>query len=155
MTSLIDDLDARLLALMAAEPRIGLMEASRRLSVARGTVQARLAKLNPPPVRQPIPILIGGGGPKRTLKLVAQYGNIWHSFGSPDVVREKCEVLADHCANEGRDPAEIEVSWGAQNGDWDELVDAGVTHLILGVSGSDSGYDLGRLGELVQWRDAR
>jgi DNA-binding Lrp family transcriptional regulator len=45
MTSPIDDLDARLITLMAAEPRIGLMEASRRLNVARGTVQARLAKL--------------------------------------------------------------------------------------------------------------
>jgi DNA-binding Lrp family transcriptional regulator len=45
MTSPIDELDARLIALMAAEPRIGLMEASRRLNVARGTVQARLSKL--------------------------------------------------------------------------------------------------------------
>jgi DNA-binding Lrp family transcriptional regulator len=45
MTSPIDDLDARLIALMAAEPRIGLMEVSRRLNVARGTVQARLSKL--------------------------------------------------------------------------------------------------------------
>lgn len=45
MSSPIDDLDARLIALMAAEPRIGLMEVSRRLNVARGTVQARLTKL--------------------------------------------------------------------------------------------------------------
>jgi DNA-binding Lrp family transcriptional regulator len=45
MSSQIDELDARLIALMAAEPRIGLMEVSRRLSVARGTVQARLTKL--------------------------------------------------------------------------------------------------------------
>ena len=45
MTSDIDDLDARLIDLMGAEPRIGLMEVSRRLGVARGTVQARLAKL--------------------------------------------------------------------------------------------------------------
>lgn len=45
MTSQLDDLDARLIDLMAAEPRIGLMEVSRRLGVARGTVQARLAKL--------------------------------------------------------------------------------------------------------------
>ena len=45
MTSAIDDLDARLIALLRAEPRLGLMEASRRLGVARGTVQARLAKL--------------------------------------------------------------------------------------------------------------
>ncbi|MCW2982620.1 MAG: Lrp/AsnC family transcriptional regulator [Conexibacter sp.] len=41
----IDDLDARLIALLRDEPRLGLMEASRRLGVARGTVQARLAKL--------------------------------------------------------------------------------------------------------------
>ena len=45
MTSTIDELDARLIALLRAEPRLGLMEASRRLGVARGTVQARLAKL--------------------------------------------------------------------------------------------------------------
>src|SRR4051795_11526420 len=41
----IDDLDARLIALLRDEPRIGLVEAARRLDVARGTVQARLAKL--------------------------------------------------------------------------------------------------------------
>ncbi|MEP6954407.1 MAG: Lrp/AsnC family transcriptional regulator [Solirubrobacteraceae bacterium] len=45
MPSPIDDLDARIIELMAAEPRIGLMEVSRRLGVARGTVQARLSKL--------------------------------------------------------------------------------------------------------------
>ncbi len=41
----LDQLDAQLIALFAAEPRIGVLEASRRLSVARGTVQARLDKL--------------------------------------------------------------------------------------------------------------
>jgi len=45
MTSEIDELDARIIALMAEEPRIGLLEVSRRLNVARGTVQARLGKL--------------------------------------------------------------------------------------------------------------
>jgi DNA-binding Lrp family transcriptional regulator len=45
MPSEIDELDARLIGVMTTEPRIGLMEASRRLGVARGTVQARLAKL--------------------------------------------------------------------------------------------------------------
>jgi DNA-binding Lrp family transcriptional regulator len=45
MTSGIDDLDAELIATMAAEPRIGLTEVARRMQVARGTVQARLAKL--------------------------------------------------------------------------------------------------------------
>src|SRR6476469_5070160 len=45
LTSPIDELDARLIGLLRDEPRLGLMEASRRLGVARGTVQARLAKL--------------------------------------------------------------------------------------------------------------
>ncbi|MEV6929441.1 Lrp/AsnC family transcriptional regulator [Dactylosporangium sp. NPDC051485] len=45
MTSAIDALDARLIALLAAEPRIGVLECSRRLRVARGTVQARLDRL--------------------------------------------------------------------------------------------------------------
>jgi DNA-binding Lrp family transcriptional regulator len=45
LTSGIDELDARILDLLAAEPRVGIMEASRRLGVARGTVQARLARL--------------------------------------------------------------------------------------------------------------
>ena len=45
MTTAIDELDARMIRLMSEEPRIGLMEVSRRLGVARGTVQARLAKL--------------------------------------------------------------------------------------------------------------
>ena len=45
MTSEVDDLDARLLAELRAHPRLGLLEISRRLGVARGTVQARLAKL--------------------------------------------------------------------------------------------------------------
>ena len=45
MSSVVDDLDARLLALLEAEPRIGVLESSRRLGVARGTVQARLDRL--------------------------------------------------------------------------------------------------------------
>lgn len=44
--SLIDELDARLIGLLAAEPRVGVLEASRRLGVARGTVQARLDRLH-------------------------------------------------------------------------------------------------------------
>jgi DNA-binding Lrp family transcriptional regulator len=43
--SMVDDLDARLISLLAAEPRVGLLEASRRLRVARGTAQARLDRL--------------------------------------------------------------------------------------------------------------
>ena len=62
---------------------------------------------NPKPIRGRIPILIGGGGEKRTLKLVAQYGDACNLFGDPDAVRHKLDVLERHCADVGRDPAEI------------------------------------------------
>ncbi len=121
-------------------------------------IEARLGKLNPPPVREKLPILIGGGGVKRTLKLVARHADIWHAFGKVDVFTEKNEILRRHCADEGRDESTIERSWAVddQMGDSpDVLRDAGVTHFIVGVGGSPSGYDLGPVRELVQWRDAQ
>jgi F420-dependent oxidoreductase-like protein len=62
---------------------------------------------NPKPVRGRIPVLIGGGGEKRTLRLVALYGDACNLFGDPDAVRHKLDVLERHCADVGRDPAEI------------------------------------------------
>ena len=62
---------------------------------------------NPKPIRGRIPVLIGGGGEKRTLRLVAQYGDACNLFGGPDAVRHKLDVLERHCADVGRDPAEI------------------------------------------------
>jgi F420-dependent oxidoreductase-like protein len=62
---------------------------------------------NPKPIRGRIPILIGGSGEKRTLKLVAQYGDACNLFGDPDGARHKLDVLERHCADVGRDPAEI------------------------------------------------
>ena len=62
---------------------------------------------NPRPIRGRIPVLIGGGGEKRTLRLVAQYGDACNLFGEPDAVRAKLDVLERHCADVGRDPTEI------------------------------------------------
>ena len=125
------------------------------LAEALPRIESRLGRLNPPPVRD-IPVLIGGGGVKRTLKLVARHADIWHAFGGVDVFTEKNAILEQHCRDEGRDPAEIERSWGVPRGggDPDGLRAAGVTHFIMGISGSGSGYDLGPLRELVAWRDA-
>jgi probable F420-dependent oxidoreductase len=127
------------------------------LEQALPRIERRWQRLNPPPLRGRIPILIGGGGVRRTLKLVARHADIWHAFGSVDVYREKSAILERHCAAEGRDPAAIERSWsvGSTTGDgYDELREAGVTHLTVGLSGGPFGYDLGPLRELVQWRDA-
>lgn len=65
-------------------------------------------RLNPPPVRSRMPIMIGGGGEKKTLRSVAKYADQWNVFGSPDVLRHKDSVLRRHCEEVGRDHTEIE-----------------------------------------------
>ena len=53
------------------------------------------------------PILVGGGGERKTLRLTARYADMWNGFGDIAMVRHKLEVLSEHCANEGRDRSEI------------------------------------------------
>jgi F420-dependent oxidoreductase-like protein len=66
----------------------------------------------PQPIRRP-PILIGGDGEKKTLRLVAQYADVWNSMGSEvDELKHKIDVLNRHCDNVGRDPAEIRKTSG-------------------------------------------
>jgi F420-dependent oxidoreductase-like protein len=64
----------------------------------------------PAPIRQPHPpIMIGGGGEKKTLRLVARYADACNVFGTtPAEVARKLEVLREHCAAEGRDYASVE-----------------------------------------------
>lgn len=54
------------------------------------------------------PIMVGGGGERRTLRTCARYADVMNVFGTPDVVRKKIEVLERHCGDAGRDPSEIE-----------------------------------------------
>ncbi len=65
---------------------------------------------SPAPISQPRPrVLIGGSGERKTLRLVARYADACNLFASsPDEVAHKLEVLEAHCADQGRDPAEIE-----------------------------------------------
>jgi F420-dependent oxidoreductase-like protein len=66
----------------------------------------------PQPLRRP-PILIGGGGEKKTLRLVAQYADVWNSTDSEiDVLTHKVDVLTRHCDTVGRDVAEIRKTVG-------------------------------------------
>ena len=66
---------------------------------------------SPAPVSAPRPrIMIGGGGEKKTLRLVAQYADACNFFGTPDVVAHKLGVLKQHCDTVGRDYREIEVT---------------------------------------------
>jgi probable F420-dependent oxidoreductase len=118
-------------------------------------IESRWARLNPQPTRK-IPVLIGGGGEQKTLRLVAQHGDIWHSFSDLDLFRHKSEVLARHCKEIGRAPSEIERSVGAPMGDPAQvgppLVEAGASLFTVGESGP--GYNLDRLGSWIEWRDS-
>jgi len=55
-----------------------------------------------------VPILIGGGGERVTLRLVAEYADMSNAGGAPDVIRHKNQVIDDWCAKVGRNPAQIE-----------------------------------------------
>ena len=62
---------------------------------------------NPRPIRGDIPILVGGSGERKTLRLVAQYADASNVFGDAEQIRHLVEVLEGHCEAVGRDPAEI------------------------------------------------
>lgn len=104
---------------------------------------------SPQPVSQPHPpIMIGGMGEKKTLRLVAQYADACNLFayGGPEVIRHKLDVLRGHCDDVGRDYEEIErTSLGTVNlasggmtaedviGQCRELSEAGIQHLIFNM----------------------
>ncbi|MDO8107302.1 LLM class F420-dependent oxidoreductase [Isoptericola sp. b441] len=126
------------------------------LSQAMPRLTARLDRLNPAPTRH-IPVLIGGGGERKTLRIVAEHADVWHSFGDAATLRRKSAILDEHGAAVGRDTARlVERSVGVDG--WpadeaDDLLAAGATLFTVGVNGPD--YDLSRLAEWVAWRDAQ
>ncbi|MEU8239590.1 LLM class F420-dependent oxidoreductase [Actinoplanes missouriensis] len=123
------------------------------LAEALPRIESRWGKLNPPPTRK-IPVLIGGGGEKKTLRLVAQHADIWHSFADAETLEHKLGVLRGHCETVGRDPSEIEVS--VEVGGEDDPAAIGPRLRDLGASlftvGSNS-TDLSRLRDWIAWRD--
>jgi alkanesulfonate monooxygenase SsuD/methylene tetrahydromethanopterin reductase-like flavin-dependent oxidoreductase (luciferase family) len=69
---------------------------------------AQAVRNDPPPVQAHLPILVGGGGERRTLRIVAQHADANNLGGGYERVARKEEILLSHCAEVGRDPAEIE-----------------------------------------------
>jgi F420-dependent oxidoreductase-like protein len=103
------------------------------------------------------PIMIGGGGERKTLRLVAQYADATNVFGGPTAIHHKYEVLREHCAAIGRDPDEIErstlqrVDLSAESpaqiiDRFGELADAGAQHVIYSVRNLDDPATLETLG---------
>jgi F420-dependent oxidoreductase-like protein len=71
--------------------------------------QLRDARCDPKPVQERLPLWVGGGGERVTLRLVARFADGWNvPFVTPEVYAYKVRVLRDHCAAVGRDHAEIE-----------------------------------------------
>ena len=103
--------------------------------------------------RPRVPIMVGGGGEKRTLRLVAQYADACNVFGTPEGIARKYAILDAHCAAVGRDPNEIERStlqnvrlqMGGTAGEtasqvvdrFGDLGDAGAQHVIVEIKNVD------------------
>lgn len=88
------------------------------------------APCRPAPVQDPLPILVGGGGEKRTMRVAAAYADAWHTWAGPEDFHRKNTVLDAHCADLGRDPAEIR----RLTGRW--VDDVGVRDLVASYDGT-------------------
>jgi probable F420-dependent oxidoreductase len=118
-------------------------------------IEQRWAKLNPAPTRK-IPVLIGGGGEKKTLRIVAQHADIWHSFSDALTLERKLGILAEHGTAVGRDTSQIEISTELSKRsveEADEQFDLGATMFTVGITGPD--YDLEPVRDWLAWRDGK
>jgi len=105
------------------------------LDAAMPRIKARLAKLNPGPAGR-LPILIGGGGEKMTLRIVAEHADAWNSMSPLEEFKHKMAVLDEWCAKVGRDPKEIErtiMVFAPMVDQLDDYVAAGADHFIVSL----------------------
>jgi F420-dependent oxidoreductase-like protein len=115
----------------------------------------RAARCDPKPIQRPRPpIVVGGVGEKRTLRIAARWADQWNlPGGDPDLLRRKIAVLHRHCADVGRDPADIEVSVKVRAdtnpGALADLIAghhaAGAGHVIVQFDAPFDPADLGRI----------
>ena len=142
-----------------------------RKAATTGAHYAATRLLNSPQSlsRPRVPIMIGGGGEKKTLRLVAQYADATNVFGGPDMLRRKYAILREHCEAIGRPFEEIERTTlqstrlsgdgrdgtetpEAAAGRFAALAGAGAQHVIVGIQNIEQpGVDdlAARLVELV------
>ena len=134
------------------------------------TVTVAEATCYPRPLQEHIPILVGGSGEQRTLRLVARHADACNLFGDPDTVRHKVRVLHQHCETEGRDPAAIRVTHlaaarviadaepregpGAATvtehiGRYRELAEAGVQTAIVGLGDAGGADSVRRFADVI------
>jgi probable F420-dependent oxidoreductase len=105
----------------------------RALKEALPRIRERIKKLKPGPAGS-MPILIGGGGEKVTLRLVAEYAQMWNALGEPDEYARKSKILDEWCHKIGRNPKEIERTANVSvrsSKEIDEYVKAGLEHFVV------------------------
>jgi len=130
------------------------------LKEALPRIERRWAALNPAPTRK-IPVLIGGAGEQKTLRLVARHADYWHLFArNAEYLAHKIAVMRMRCDEIGRDPGEILISAGIPRSAIVESVDRadayyglGVREFTFGFDGPD--YDLEQAKGWLQWRDSK
>ena len=134
------------------------------------TVTVEEAICYPRPLQERIPILVGGSGERRTLRLVARHADACNLFGDPATVRRKVAVLHEHCAAEGRDPAAVRITHLAAArvvgseadrrgpvdatvdehvGRYRELAEAGVQTAIVGLADTESPESVSRFADVI------
>ncbi|NJP06448.1 MAG: LLM class F420-dependent oxidoreductase [Chloroflexaceae bacterium] len=107
----------------------------------------------PAPVRNPIPICIGGVGEKVTLRITAEQADIWNGFGPVEHFRQKNDILNQWCERVGRDPAAVERSVlivADELPRLDEFVACGANHIIVQMSDP---WNVEPIERLVAWRN--
>jgi alkanesulfonate monooxygenase SsuD/methylene tetrahydromethanopterin reductase-like flavin-dependent oxidoreductase (luciferase family) len=92
----------------------GLLAGETVTSPPDGRYRLSTLRLQPPPVQDRLPIMIGGSGERKTLRSVAQYADMWNAMGSVEKLRHKVSVLRTHCDTVGRDFGEIELTAGCK-----------------------------------------
>jgi F420-dependent oxidoreductase-like protein len=78
-----------------------------RTTFAGQSYQITDAPCDPKPVQARLPLLIGGSGEKRTMRIAATHADEWNAWGTPEDFARRTPLLADHCAAVGRDPATV------------------------------------------------
>lgn len=91
-----------------------LLDGGEVTSAPGGRYRFDRLRIDPRPVQPHLPVMIGGAGEKKTLRIVAQHADMWNVFGTPETLAHKDGILRAHCADVGRDPAAIERTVGCK-----------------------------------------
>ncbi|HUY73189.1 MAG TPA: LLM class F420-dependent oxidoreductase [Candidatus Dormibacteraeota bacterium] len=125
----------------------------RLLKEALPRIKRRIGKLRPGPAG-PLPILIGGGGEKVVLRLVAEHAQMWNGGDSPEEFSAKSAVLDEWCRRVGRDPHDIERTANVGRTSpriADEWLKAGLQHFVLRLAYP---FDTKPLQRMLKLRDS-